>query len=149
MSLCLMTRHWVSGMFHWWFTVFLADFGHSHYLAILILMTRVTWTHEYSCASCVAQAATGPAISYLLGRWSPPDERSMLFSIANTGLYTYRVAPKNVSYWRTFIISRVDEVIFLIEFGYEKDNGKHKLGRKSTARFSVHGPDLQRILRFS
>ena len=31
------------------------------------------------------KGATIPAVSYLLGRWSPPDERSVLFSIANTG----------------------------------------------------------------
>ena len=34
---------------------------------------------------CLLQGATVPAVSYLLGRWSPPDERSLLFSIANTG----------------------------------------------------------------
>jgi len=33
------------------------------------------------------QGASVPAVSYLLGRWSPPAERSLLFSIANTGLY--------------------------------------------------------------
>lgn len=31
--------------------------------------------------------ATIPAMSYLLGRWSPPDERCLLQSIANTGSF--------------------------------------------------------------
>ena len=41
------------------------------------------------CVCVYAQAATIPAVSYLLGRWSPPDERSLLFSIANTGLFFF------------------------------------------------------------
>jgi len=41
------------------------------------------------CVCVYAQAATIPAVSYLLGRWSPPDERSLLFSIANTGLFVF------------------------------------------------------------
>ena len=39
------------------------------------------------CIRDSVQGASMPAVSYLLGRWSPPDERSSLFSIANTGLF--------------------------------------------------------------
>ena len=40
---------------------------------------------DWCVCVCLLQGATVPAVSYLLGRWSPPDERSLLFSIANTG----------------------------------------------------------------
>ena len=43
------------------------------------------WASGWMNYTLIFQGATIPAMSYLLGRWCPPDERCLLQSIANTG----------------------------------------------------------------
>lgn len=83
------------------------------------IMTKINYCPTFHTRELIVvlQSATIPAVSYLLGRWSPVEERSLLFSIASTGELNLVPSDADVHIGSTGCNNWIHELIIKLTYG--------------------------------